>query len=97
MQRPLARVATIAARDSWALKGGLAKIARVWERARATADADATWRAGVATLTRASSSRRELDLGDHLGLTVAAPGRLVERLRLDLSLGPKAERYLVTW
>jgi hypothetical protein len=30
---------------SWALKGGIAMIARVGERARATSDADATWRA----------------------------------------------------
>jgi hypothetical protein len=45
LQRLLARIAAVAPADSWALKGGIAMIARVGERARATADADATWRA----------------------------------------------------
>jgi len=76
MQRLLARVAAVAAPDSWALKGGLAMIARVRERARATADADATWRAGVAALTRILELAAGLDLGDHFEFTVAAPSAM---------------------
>jgi hypothetical protein len=44
LQRLLARIAAVAPPGSWALKGGLAMIARVGDHARATADADATWR-----------------------------------------------------
>jgi hypothetical protein len=42
LQRLLARIVVAAPAGSWALKGGLAMIARVGERARATSDADAT-------------------------------------------------------
>lgn len=42
LQRLLARIAAVAPTGSWALKGGMAMIARVDHRARATADADAT-------------------------------------------------------
>jgi hypothetical protein len=45
IQRLLARMAAEAPAGSWALKGGIAMIARVGDRARATSDADATWRA----------------------------------------------------
>ncbi|WP_331948712.1 nucleotidyl transferase AbiEii/AbiGii toxin family protein [Pengzhenrongella sp.] len=76
MQRLLARVAAVAAPDSWALKGGLAMIAQVGEQARATADADATWRPGVAALTRIPELATELDLGDHFEFTVAAPATM---------------------
>ena len=73
MQRLLARVADVAAPDSWALKGGLAMIARVGQRACATSDADATWRAGVAALTEILELAADLDLGDHFTFTIAAP------------------------
>jgi hypothetical protein len=46
IQRLLARVAAKSPAGSWARKGGIAMIARAGERARATSDADATWRAG---------------------------------------------------
>jgi hypothetical protein len=45
LQRLLARICAAAPAGSWALKGGIAMIARLGERARTTADADATWRA----------------------------------------------------
>jgi len=60
LQRLLARISAAAPAGSWALKGGIAMIARVGERARATADADATWRAGRSlsrSLTAVSSSQ----------------------------------------
>jgi len=44
IQRLLARIEAEAPTGSWALKGGIAMIARVGDRARATSHADATWR-----------------------------------------------------
>ncbi|MCC7363532.1 MAG: nucleotidyl transferase AbiEii/AbiGii toxin family protein [Dehalococcoidia bacterium] len=41
-QRLLARIAATAPEGSWALKGGMAMIARVSSRARATIDIDAS-------------------------------------------------------
>lgn len=64
-ERLLARLAATASVGSWALKGGLAMIARAGGHARPTADVDTTWRADVddviATLRRAAST----DLFDH--------------------------------
>ena len=49
-QRLLARIAVAAPGGSWALKGGMAMIARAGPRARATADVDATWRGDASRL-----------------------------------------------
>lgn len=64
LQRPLARIAA-APPDSWALKGGLAMIARVGPHARATADADATWRGELGQLRDVLEDAATLDLGDY--------------------------------
>lgn len=45
-QRLLARLVEAAPEGSWALKGGLAMIAWIGPAARATRDADTTWRLG---------------------------------------------------
>jgi hypothetical protein len=65
LQRLLARIAAVAPPDSWALKGGLAMIARVGVRARATADADATWRADQRQLRAMLDNASEAALADH--------------------------------
>ena len=57
----------------WALKGGLAMIARVGERARATADADTTWRAGTRELTVWLERAAAVDLGDHFEFFLGEP------------------------
>lgn len=76
LQRLLARLAQVAPPDGWALKGGLLMVARVGQHARATADADITWRAGPAELTRAVEQAAEVDVGDHFGFLVGEPRRL---------------------
>ena len=70
LQRLLARIAAVAPPGSWALKGGLAMIARLGERARATADADATWRAGRPLLRDMLDRASEQDLSDHFEFTI---------------------------
>jgi hypothetical protein len=65
IQRLLARVAAEAPAGSWALKGGIAMIARVGERARATSDADATWRTGEKMLHDMLDRASVLDLNDN--------------------------------
>lgn len=49
-QRLLAHIQHYAPPNSWALKGGLALIARMDDKARATKDIDATWRAETRNL-----------------------------------------------
>lgn len=72
-QRLLARIAAVAPSDSWALKGGQAMIARSSVRARATADADATWRTDASQLQAVLTSAVGLDLGDHFQFLLAPP------------------------
>lgn len=76
LQRLLARLASIAPQDTWALKGGLLMIARLGPWARATADADATWRAPAERLIPTVERAAELDLGDHFEFLVGEPRRL---------------------
>ena len=64
LQRLLARIAAEAPADSWALKGGIAMIARVGDHARATADADATWRTDRRQLRDMLDRACALDLAD---------------------------------
>jgi Nucleotidyl transferase AbiEii toxin, Type IV TA system len=65
IQRLLARMAAEAPAGSWALKGGIAMIARVGDRARATSDADATWRADEQMLHDMLDRASVLDLNDN--------------------------------
>ncbi len=63
-QRLLARLQHSAAPRTWALKGGLALLARLDDRARATSDADANWRATLEELEATLDRAAFLDLGD---------------------------------
>ncbi len=65
LQRLLARIVAVAQKDSWALKGGLAMLARIGDRARVTADADATWRIAATGLQTMLEDAAEIDLEDH--------------------------------
>lgn len=70
LQGLLARIAAVAPAGSWALKGGLAMIARLGERARATADADATWRAERQLLRDMLDRASARNLDDHFEFTI---------------------------
>lgn len=63
-QRLLARLERAASPGTWALKGGLALLARLGDRARATSDADANWRATRDELEATLDRAVLLDLGD---------------------------------
>lgn len=64
-QRLLARIDLSAPPGAWALKGGLAMIVWVGEHARATKDADATWRADRDALHRTLDAVMQMRLEDH--------------------------------
>lgn len=66
LQRLLARIAETAPEGSWALKGGLAMLARIGDHARLTADADTTWRRTTSQLQDMVEEAAEADLGDYL-------------------------------
>lgn len=76
--RLLTRILESAPRGAWALKGGLALLARLDDRARATADADANWRSTVEELERTLDRSAALDLGDRFSFDVGKPRPLVE-------------------
>jgi len=76
LQRLLARIAAVAPAGSWALKGGIAMIARVGDRARATADADATWRTSRTQLRAVLDRASGLDLGDYFKFTIGRRRRI---------------------
>ncbi len=76
LQRLLARIAVVAPANSWALKGGLAMIARVGDHARATSDADATWRLNHRLLRDMLDRAVSLDLADYFEFTVAEGKRI---------------------
>lgn len=89
LQRLLARIVAAAPADSWALKGGMAMIARVSYRARATADADATWRGTQSELRDMLDRASELDLNDSFEFVIG-------RARKIQGEGPEGGlRYLV--
>lgn len=69
-QRLLARIAATAAEGSWALKGGMAMIARVSSRARATADIDATWREDAGRLRLMLDVAAAADLDDYFEFAI---------------------------
>ncbi len=64
-ERLLARIAAVAPDGSWALKGGLALIARLGSDARATKDADTTWRRSLAQWNAVLERIVDCDLGDY--------------------------------
>lgn len=76
LQRLLARLVVVAPPDGWALKGGLLMVARLGALARATADADVTWRADSELLTPVVEEATELDLGDHFDFVLGEPRRM---------------------
>jgi hypothetical protein len=76
VQRLLARIALEAPAGSWALKGGIVMIARVGERARATSDADATWRTDEQTLYDMLDRASVLDLNDNFEFIIGRGKRI---------------------
>lgn len=72
-QRLLARLAATAPDGAWALKGGLVLVARLGETARATKDADTTWRAQLDELATVIEAMAETDLRDGFEFEIAAP------------------------
>ncbi len=73
-QRLLARLATVAPPGSWALKGGQALLARLDTAARATKDADATWRTDLAHLDDMLEEAVDMTLATASASTWALPG-----------------------
>ncbi|MGF1618092.1 MAG: nucleotidyl transferase AbiEii/AbiGii toxin family protein [Acidimicrobiia bacterium] len=71
--RLLTRILESAPRGAWALKGGLALLARLDDRARATSDADANWRSTVDELEQTLDRSAALDLGDGFSFEIGAP------------------------
>lgn len=72
-QRLLARLAAVAPSGSWALKGGQALLARLDAAARATKDADTTWRASLNRLGEVLEQAADTDLRDGFSFEIAAP------------------------
>jgi hypothetical protein len=72
-ERLLARIGATAPYGSWALKGGLAMLARVGAHARATADADTTWRGTADRLTATLEHATGIDLADHFQFLIGSP------------------------
>jgi hypothetical protein len=62
--------------SSWALKGGIAIIARVGDRARATSDAHATWRAGEQALRDMLDRASVLDQDDNFEFIIGRGRRI---------------------
>ncbi|TVP74259.1 MAG: hypothetical protein EA340_01550, partial [Nitriliruptor sp.] len=72
-QRLLARLVIVAPTGSWALKGGQALLARLDREARATKDADATWRAVLDQFAEVLEAAVDTDLNDGFRFEVATP------------------------
>jgi hypothetical protein len=66
----------IAPKDSWALKGGQALLARLGEGARVTKDADATWRESAAAFSTMLERAVDLDLDDYFAFEPGEPRSL---------------------
>jgi hypothetical protein len=80
----------VASSDKWALKGGMALIARLGEQVRATKDADVNWRADRTELDDILTAVEDLDLYDWFSFEIADPRRLQGETE------PGALRYPVT-
>ncbi|MGH8544270.1 MAG: nucleotidyl transferase AbiEii/AbiGii toxin family protein [Gammaproteobacteria bacterium] len=72
-QRLLARLARTAPEGSWALKGGQVLLARLGEEARATKDADATWRESNLPFAQILEQAVDLHLDDYFAFEVGEP------------------------
>jgi predicted nucleotidyltransferase component of viral defense system len=75
-QRLLARLAVAAPAGTWALKGGQALLARLGEDARATKDADASWRGALEHFGDVLDESLAVDLGDGFLFEATAPRRM---------------------
>lgn len=75
-ERLLARLVEVAPADAWALKGGLALIARLGDDARGTRDADATWRAAPDQLVETIEDIVEFDPQDWFTFQIGSPRTL---------------------
>lgn len=84
-QRLLARLVESAPKGTWALKGGLALLARLDDRARATSDADANWRSSIEELEETLDRATLLDMGDGFSLEIG-PARPLEGEGIDGAL-----------
>jgi hypothetical protein len=84
-QRLLARLVESAPKGTWALKGGLALLARLDERARATSDADANWRSSIEELEENLDRATLLDMGDGFSFEIG-PARPLEGEGIDGAL-----------
>jgi hypothetical protein len=93
-QRLLARLVVVAPAGSWALKGGQALLARLDTQARATKDADATWRASLDHFDDVLEAAVGSDLGDSFSFEIAAPPTddRRDRRRWTALPGPRAAR-----
>ncbi len=72
-ERLLARIAAVAPDGSWALKGGFALIARLGTDARATKDADATWRRSLEHWNTVLEEIVDCELGDCFEFEIGRP------------------------
>jgi predicted nucleotidyltransferase component of viral defense system len=72
-ERLLARLAAHMPVNSWALKGGLALVARLDSDARATKDIDTTWREDAEVLNELLDEATDADLGDYFRFSVRPP------------------------
>jgi hypothetical protein len=75
-QRLLARLAAVSPAGTWALKGGLALITRLGSAARATKDADTSFRVEAAQAEELIASACEHQLGDFFAFELGAPSPL---------------------
>jgi hypothetical protein len=72
-RRLLARIMVSAPQGSWALKGGVALLARLRDGARATTDADATWRVDFDSLEHTLDMVAMLNLHDGFSFRIGRP------------------------
>ena len=75
-QRLFARMTAGDAADGWVLKGAQVLLIRLDERARATKDADTTWRHEASELQAALGEAMELELGDGFSFEIGTRTRL---------------------
>ena len=75
-QRMLARLAATDQAEGWVLKGAQVLLVRLDQHARATKDADTTWRLDAALLADALDDAAELDLADGFEFEIGPGARI---------------------